>query len=217
MISPTAPAAAPATSPAALATRRRIPAPLWDAAVEARRRLEAASAEAAALLSRAREEAERLRAAASRAGREEGLAGVTELLARAVAERDRLLASAEPQLVELAFAIARTVLARAVERDPGSVVETARRALEAARGRERVTVRAHPADLPALLEAALGREEVPPRALAMRPDAAVERGGVVIETEVGTVEARLSSQLEALRRALGAGDLAAIGDPGERP
>ena len=203
---PLDPAAPPDPVPSAPA-RRRSPAHRWDVEQESRRRLAEATAGAAALLERAGEEARLLRAAAVAEGREEGLAGVTELLARAAAERDRLLAAAEPQLVELAFAIAARVLAGAAERDRQAVVETARRALGAARRRAQVTLRAHPADVAALREVApqLAAEVARASHLAIVGDAGVERGGVVVETEVGTVDARLPAQLEALRRALEAG------------
>jgi Flagellar assembly protein FliH len=111
---------------------------------------------------------------------------------------------AEPQLVELAFAVARRVLERAVARDRDAVAELAALALESVRERRSVVLRVHPEDALALREAEpglrdrLGRE----RCIGLVEDPSVGRGGVVVETEAGAIDARLSVQLEALRRAL---------------
>jgi flagellar biosynthesis/type III secretory pathway protein FliH len=41
-----------------------------------------------------------------------------------------------------------------------------------------------------------------PEVVGVEVDPAVERGGVVVESDLGRVDARLDAQLEALRRAL---------------
>jgi flagellar biosynthesis/type III secretory pathway protein FliH len=192
------------TTPPCRPGTRRIPAPLWDAAVEARRTLESAAREARALVDGAREQATAIRESAAAEGREEGLASVAELAARAALLRDRVLAQAEPELVELAFAVARRVLDAVAERDREVVVEVAGRALEAVRHRRQLTVRVHPDDATALREGQprlCGRLTAAP-SIAIVEDASVGRGGVVVETEAGTVDARLATQLEALRRAM---------------
>jgi flagellar biosynthesis/type III secretory pathway protein FliH len=183
---------------------RRIPAQLWDASLEARRRLAAAALEARDVVERAQREADAIRARAEAEGREEGLASASELVVRGALARERLLADAEAQLVELAFEVARRVLERAVVRDREAVVELAVSALEAVRQRKHVTLRVHPEDASALREAEprlrdlLARE----RCIALVDDLSVGRGGVIVETEAGSIDARLATQLEALRRAL---------------
>jgi flagellar biosynthesis/type III secretory pathway protein FliH len=186
---------------------RRIPAKLWDAAAEARRRVAEAEAEARTLVAAARAEAETIRLAAGEAGREEGLARALECMTRAALERDRLLRASREQLVELAFDIAGRVLASIAEGDRRLVVETAARALELARRRAEIRLRAHPEDLEALRAAESRLLEQLQRAprIAFEGDAGVGRGGVVVETEGGIIDARLATQLEGLRRALGSG------------
>lgn len=186
--------------------RRRIPAPVWEAAGAARRLRAQAEEEARRLVEAARAEAERLRGAAVAAGREEGLARASEHVARAALARDRLLAAAEPQLVELGLELARRIVERAAALDPAVVVELAGRALDAARARAEVTLRAHPADLAALREAEprLAAALTRARPVALAADPALGRGEVRVETEAGVVEARLGPQLAALRRALSA-------------
>ena len=186
---------------------RRIPAVVRDAREVARETRAEGQRQAAELLVQARAEAEALRAAAVSAGREEGLARATEVVARAALLHDRLLARAEPDLIELALAVAGRVLCRIVERDGGAVVELAARALEAARQRSEVRIRAHPEDLAALraAEPQLLGVLVRARRLDLVGDATVERGGALVETEAGSYDARLEQQLEGLGRALRAG------------
>jgi flagellar biosynthesis/type III secretory pathway protein FliH len=194
---------------------RRIPAVVRDAREVARETRAEGGRQAAELLVQARAEAEALRAAAVSTGREEGLARATEVVARAALLHDRLLARAEPDLVELALAVAGRVLSRIVERDGGAVVELAARALEAARQRTEVSIRAHPEDLAALraAEPQLLGVLVRARRLDLVGDATVERGGAVVETEAGSYDARLAQQLEGLGRALRAGGEGGEGVP----
>lgn len=183
---------------------RRIPGPVWDASAAARRLREEAELAARRAVEGACVEAERLRAAAIESGREEGLARATEVVARAALARERLLSGAQAQLVELALEVARRIVARAAEVDRSVVVELAARALAPVRGRAEVTIHAHPDDLEALgaaeprLVQALSRA----RSITFLAEGGLAPGEVRVETEAGTVDARLAPQLEALGRAL---------------
>jgi flagellar assembly protein FliH len=76
--------------------------------------------------------------------------------------------------------------------------------------REKVTVRVNPADVEMLRshrEALLNGHDV--ESVRVIEDQRVDRGGVVIETESGTIDAKISSQLREARRALHVEDLAA--------
>ncbi len=183
-------AAGPAAAP------RRVPSEVLAAASGARDVLERARAEASAVLEAAASERERIRTEAEEAGHRAGLA-------RAAAERDRVLRSAADDLVRLAVAVARTVLGREVERD-GGVEALAARALQAVRQRREVTLRVHPADAPAVRREAgpLGTLLARAPALAVREDPGVGRGGLVVETEAGALDARLETRLEAVEAAL---------------
>ncbi len=179
---------------------RRVAAEVYRASQRARRILEAAESDAGRIRGEAEVERERLRVEAVASGREEGRAQASAAVARGALERDRLLASAEGELVRLAVAIAEKILQREVARDEGAVVEMAARALAQARQRREVTLRIHPDDAGAIrrshrrLLSALSRA----RALELREDAAVARGGVLVETEAGVVDGRLETQLAAI-------------------
>jgi flagellar biosynthesis/type III secretory pathway protein FliH len=185
-------------------------APAPGTAGDRARVLAEAEAEARAVVARAREEAARLRSEAVEQGRQEGIrvaaAGREDLeieRERLETERERLLDRAEEEIVHLALAVAGKVLALAVQ-DERAVVESARRALARVRGRKELVARVHPADVPALRAEGPGLLPGATRAerLEIRQDPGVGRGGVILETEAGTVDARIEAQLEALGQAL---------------
>jgi type III secretion protein L len=161
-------------------------------------------AEAERILAEARHEAERLRNQATNEGRERGLAAVTELLTAARASSLRARQQAEEDLRVLAVRIAEKILGRELSLSPDAVVDIVAAALLQAGAPREVTLRVHPDDLKALER---GRPRLLERcartqAVQLRPDPAVSRGGCIVETELGTVDARLPVQLEAIERAL---------------
>jgi flagellar biosynthesis/type III secretory pathway protein FliH len=192
-----------ALAPGAGSPPRRLAAEVLAAAGRARDILERAEAEARQTLQAASLERERVLAEAEEAGHRAGLARAAAALARAAAERDRLLQAAGDDLVRLAVAVARTILGREVERD-GAVEAVAARALEAVRHRREVILRIHPGDAPALRREAgrLGGLLARAASLAIHEDPAVGRGGLVVETEAGTLDARLETRLDAVEAAL---------------
>lgn len=173
--------------------RPAAPAQVFDARLEAEQ-----------VLRQAQVDAERLRAQAVAEGRERGLAAVTELLvgARATASRSRAASAAE--LRTLAVRIAEKILGRELQLRPEAVADVAAEALSSVGAAEQVTVRCHPDDLAALER---GRPRLLERcarahAVSFRTDGKVGRGGCIVETELATVDARLTTQLDAIERAL---------------
>jgi flagellar biosynthesis/type III secretory pathway protein FliH len=186
------------------AGKGRVAAEVYDAAQRARAILSAAEAEAERIRQAAAADGGCIRAKAAEAGREEGLCAASAALVRAAMERDRILASAERDLLRLALAVAGKILRRELARDEEAVVEMASRALAEVRQHREVALRVHPADAEALrrserrLLGVLSRA----RAIDIREDPGVGRGGILVETEAGVIDARLESQLEAIRCAL---------------
>ena len=155
-----------------------------------------AQGEARRLLDEARRDADALREAARRegfaAGRQEALARITEDAVRLGVDRARSAAAAEGELRRLAVRIAEKILARQLTLTPEAVTDVVRQALGAVRAR-RVTVRVHPDDLPLTQEIT---------GAAFVADPLIERGGCIVDTGHGTVDARLATQLAAIERAL---------------
>ena len=180
---------------------------LADAHERARALVEdgAARADAIAQDARTRGHDEGYRAGREAADREmnDMLATMRGLLEMANAERRKLIEAAEPELVRLALGIAERVLHQQVALDRGVVVELAKVAVARLIERDTVTVRVNPADLERMRE---HRDELIAigdiRNLRVIEDQRVDRGGVVVDTGAGTIDARISTQLEEARKVL---------------
>jgi flagellar biosynthesis/type III secretory pathway protein FliH len=182
---------------------RRIDGGVFEARAQAERILAEARAAARQIEQAAAESAEGVREGAREAARAEAVSASAEMLVWAAAERDRLLATVEAEVVRLALAVAARVLCR--EAEHGEVAtDMARRALAEARERTVVALRIHPADLERVRgdEAALSALVPRSSGIAWVADPAVGRGGAVVETETGSIDARLESQLAVVRRVL---------------
>jgi len=125
-------------------------------------------------------------------------------------ERAKLIENAEPEIVRLSTEIAERVLHEHIAIAPETVVAMTRQALQRLVARENVTVRVNPADVEMLRthrEALLDGQGA--ESVRVVEDQRVDRGGVLIETESGTIDAKVSSQLREARRALHVEDRAA--------
>ena len=168
-----------------------------------------ATARSEAMLAEAQQEAERMRADAEAAGREagrqEGIGQLSEAVARASARLQAAEAQLVPQLGSLAVSIARKILGRELEFAPEAVVELVKQALaDKARQRREITLRVHPDDLRILRDSRADLAEVLSRSkeIALIEDPKVERFGVIIETDAGTIDAQLETQLQVFERVL---------------
>lgn len=188
---------------------RLIPGPVLSAREQAARVRDEARDDAA----RARAEAEALRGDAERrgydagfaAGRDAGLATVTELLTAAEVEAEATRARTRDLAVVLARRMAEKVIGRAVELAPEVMADIAAQAVAASRPRTgRLVLRVHPDDLAATEQAqARWRQHIPAEVeVRLVADVAVGRSGCVVETPLGRLDARLETQLDALERAL---------------
>jgi flagellar biosynthesis/type III secretory pathway protein FliH len=141
---------------------------------------------------------EQVRRDAERRGHEEGMARAAAAIAEAETLRSRWLHAARRDLAAAAVEAAATLYARARTEDPSLVEEACAQALERVAGARRIAVRLCPDEARALEHlagAGLASVEVV-------ADETITPGGCVVETELGTVDGRLETRLDALRRAL---------------
>lgn len=183
---------------------RRVPAALVDARAEAAALRARAEDEAAAVLAQARAEAATLRTAARAEGEAEGRAEAAAVLAAAAAARDASLEAARAEVARAALVAAERIVGAALALDPALVGGVVAEALARARRARRVVVRVHPEDLPVAesLRARIAARAGAAEGFALAPDPSVGRGGCVVESELGRVDARVATKLEALERAL---------------
>jgi flagellar assembly protein FliH/type III secretion protein L len=171
-----------------------------EAVEKARAIVARAEAEARAVVARAEAEAAELAQTLAARARTEA--------ARALAARELVLASREStalereleNVVSLARLLAERLLGEALALDPTRVVALARQALAEARGARRVTIAAHPEDVPLLEHALAERKLAPP--LTVVADRARARGHLRLETDIGTLDAELAPELDRLTEKL---------------
>jgi len=180
---------------------------LADAHERARALVEEASSRAGTVTAEARKRGHDDGFAAGRAAADAEmnamLTTMRGLLEMARAERQKLIRDAEPEVVRLALGIAERVLHQQIALDRGVVVEMAKTAIGRLIERDTVTVRVNPADLERMRD---HRDELIAigdiRNLRVVEDQRVDRGGVVVDTGAGTIDARISTQLDEARKVL---------------
>jgi flagellar biosynthesis/type III secretory pathway protein FliH len=113
--------------------------------------------------------------------------------ARAAADDERAL----DRVVTLSRLLAERLIGRALELAPETIVALAERVLAEARNARRVHVFVDPAHVPAL-ESATTAFDPEGRVHAVTGDPSLGAGDIRLETELGTVEARIDGELDRL-------------------
>jgi flagellar assembly protein FliH len=131
---------------------------------------------------------------------EPALARLAESLRELASLRRKYLLEAEADAVKLAVAVARKILHRELSVDPESLLGVVKAAFERVDARDIHRIRLNPEDQP-IVQAHLAAAGVPPQ-IELIADASLERGGVVIETSRGCLDASVASQLKEIERGL---------------
>ncbi|MFH1829443.1 MAG: FliH/SctL family protein [Pseudomonadota bacterium] len=136
-------------------------------------------------------------------GESKGLAQVTEKLLNVEGIKERFYNEAEPQVMKLVMSIAEKVIGRIVLENQDMIRSVVHQALEKVIG-DRITVKLNPEDYKRIMEADHEFRDVVDRTrrLMFREDESITRGGCIVETEVGTIDAQIDTQLAAIRKAL---------------
>ncbi len=149
------------------------------------------------------------------AGREEGYkegqAEVMRLIDRlgtvvatAVDIRDEIIRASEKMMTEMILMIARKVIKDEIVERREVVINNIKEAIKRVKDRDRIDIRVNFADLDMTTahkdELIKMMESL--RKVNIYEDQRVERGGCIIETDVGAVDARISTQLDAIEEAI---------------
>jgi len=180
---------------------RRITAETLEAKARAVAILKEAQTEADAIRARARSDGEASVALAAREARE---GAQTELAARWLALRQvegNNVENGSDRVVALAVALAERLLGAALELDPARVVHLARAIFAEARGARRAKIDAHPSDAPVLRQQ-LTTAGLDVQSIEIREDPSLARGELRLQTDLGTIDARLAPRFERLAAAL---------------
>lgn len=202
-----------------------------DASADAQKLIRDAQERAVALLEDAQRRVTEIEAAAKQQGFDQGvgdgrnaaqaemdemLATMRGLVEMARVERHKIIETAEPEIVRLAVTIAERILTQHVAVDKNTVLEMVRAAITRLVNREKVTVRVNPSDIETMRE---HREQLMSMNdidnMRIIEDQRVDRGGVVIETDAGTIDSKISTQLREVRRLLAVDDPIAVAPANE--
>jgi flagellar biosynthesis/type III secretory pathway protein FliH len=99
---------------------------------------------------------------------------------------------------ELAVALAERLIGAALEIAPEKIASMAAEALSEAKGARKARIEANPIDVASLREHTVSLGD----SISIEPNADLARGALVLHTDLGTIDARLTPQLERLARAL---------------
>jgi flagellar assembly protein FliH len=146
-------------------------------------------------------------AAGERAGVEAGARRADAMLRRVAQTiedlaqlRQAIVRQTEQQMVELAIALARRVVLRELSLDPDLVAALAHVAVERLGQQTPATIRLHPEDYATV--AAQRGEQWEGAQVTVLPDPAVQRGGCLVESDFGLIDATVDGQFAELSRAL---------------
>ncbi|MBF0169660.1 MAG: hypothetical protein HQK87_01000 [Nitrospinae bacterium] len=174
---------------------------------EAARMIAAARAEAAAIAETARKEG-------FAAGKKEGYAAgqntarplidsMTALVRELTAARGEFYRNAEGEMIDLVVAVSKTVFGVLVEAEPSLVRNVIIEAVDKLQAKEELNIKVAPDDLaeaekvrPQLSEMVENIDRV-----TFAADPNLVRGGCLVETNIGAIDARIETQLETVREA----------------
>lgn len=113
-------------------------------------------------------------------------------------------AETEPELLKLAVDIARQVIGKKIEEDDSFVLSTVKSGLRQLRDKREIKIRVSPDDVEFMRahkdDVAVSCEGV--NAIEIIDDRRIDRGGCLIETANGDLDARMETQLGEVERAL---------------
>lgn len=171
---------------------------------EAQKEADRIVAEAQKIRDRIGEELAAARARGFEDGKEEGLAQFVREIENVRRLKKEFFDHAEPEVLKMVLSIAKKVIGELVERETAAIEAVVRQALEHSLG-DRIVVRLHPDDWGRINKDGSGFGDILDRTkhLHFKEDDSIERGGCIVETEIGTIDAQLETQLKAIRKALG--------------
>jgi flagellar assembly protein FliH len=114
----------------------------------------------------------------------------------------RLAEEARSDALEIGFQVARRVIEAELQTSPETLFALVRSALKRAGDSRKIVIRLHPEDARTVAASvASGDLAVAAAAVEVQPDATLERGDCLVETDFGQVDGRLQTRLDELHRA----------------
>ncbi|AGK55368.1 FliH/SctL family protein [Bacillus sp. 1NLA3E] len=135
---------------------------------------------------------------------QEKMVQVQHLLQCAYEQKEAIIAEAEPFLLELSTAIASQIIKQELEGNPDKFVELIKHHILRFKEKEFITVCVHPDDFDFIQSqrAHLGAVVNGETEIKVIPDHTVTPNGCMIRTAYGSVDARIDTQLEVIKKVI---------------
>lgn len=137
-------------------------------------------------------------------GREQGLQALTEMALTMQKKNQEIIKQLEKQALELVYEMGRKIIGECFQTSDEALLSMLRQALQSSMGNQLVLL-VNPKDFQriqseqtSLVQALHGSQT-----LILKPAETVKLHGCIVESEMGTLEANLESQLAAIKKALG--------------
>lgn len=194
-------------APAPMPVRQKRPIiekEVVGATQEATRIIADAEARAEHLIEEARSQVQTIRDHAYQEGREEAAAEFTQKTIELMQAYEGYKNQLEPDYVTLVRVCVEKILGQELKLNPDAVVGIVRNTLRDATQQREINVRVHPADVDILRKNQRRLLDMLARAgsIEIREDQTVRRGGCIVVTEQGTIDASLDRQLAAIEESL---------------
>jgi flagellar assembly protein FliH len=127
-------------------------------------------------------------------------------------ERESFFTSVEPELAKLSLAIASKIIGDEIDSNKDTVVAIIKNALSSIKSREQVTIKVNPEDAEYVRQNkdVFAKMVEGAKEFDIASDPRVDKGGCMIETDLGTTDARITVQMSAIEmafRTLTTGDI----------
>lgn len=112
------------------------------------------------------------------------------------------------KIVEIAIATAKKIIKKEIEEDSETIVRVVREALKQIKQAEKITIKVNPQDWMKLKEVQpeLLSDSLREASVYIEKDEAIARGGSLLETDKGIIDARIEQQIEEVNKALSGGE-----------
>lgn len=126
------------------------------------------------------------------------------VVAKAVDVRDEIISSSEKLMTEMILMIARKVIKDEIVERREVVINNIKEAMRRIKDRDRINIRVNFADLDMTTahKDELIKMMETLKKINIYEDSRIERGGCIIETDIGAIDARISVQLDAIEEAI---------------
>lgn len=129
---------------------------------------------------------------------------IEEILDTAKRKRDQIIKAAEEEVVNLAVLVAGKVIKREVKEDKQVAASNVKEALKKLTAKEEITIRVNIDEVAVVEE---HKDEFLAQAKGLRTitfkeDSSIERGGCRIDTDFGSIDATISTQIEEIEKGL---------------